>query len=168
MEENRGHIAIGEADRAHLTRAAKWAKFIAIVQFVGIGLGILGCILMLLAGIVAGASMPEIYGMSEYSEFSDVSGATAGLTAGFLIWYSIFFLVMIAVSVFLALYLYNFANKTLQAVTYGNDAMMTEAFANLGRYFRLSGIMLIITFALVILMIIGVIIAASVAALGAF
>ncbi len=39
MEGSYGHIAIGEADKAHLRRAANWAKFIAIVQFIAIGFG---------------------------------------------------------------------------------------------------------------------------------
>ncbi len=150
MEETTGRIAIGEADRTHLTTAAKWAKFIAIVQFVMMGIMLVCVFFILLGATVAGASFPEMSGMY----------GTPGLPAGFWIWYSAFLLALIAVSIFLALYLYRFAVKTLRALHEGNDSEMTEAFANLGKYFRLSGILVIISLALIPLVMIFAVIAA--------
>jgi hypothetical protein len=145
MEETKGRIVIGEDDRTHLRRAGKWAQFIAIVQFIGIGIGFIGALITLLAGGVAGASMSQIPGMP----------------AGFFIWYPIFIILMLVLQFFLALFLIRFASRTLRAIEQGNDAVMTEAFANLGKYFRLMGIILIVTIALVILLLVGIFVFAS-------
>lgn len=151
MEGTAGRIVIGEADRAHLARAAKWSKFLAIVQFIGIGLMFVFALIMLLAGGVTKASLAEVPGWSE-------------MPSGFFTWYAIFIIVMLVISFFLALYLYCFATKTLSAIREGNDATMTEAFANLGQYFRIYGILTIVMLGLCVLAIVITIIAGIVAA----
>ena len=153
MEETRGHIAIGEADKVHLRRAGKWASFIAIVQFIFIGLGLVAALFMLLGASLANASMAEMTEMRE-------------MPAGFMTWYAIFVILTMVVSFFLALYLFRFATKTLSAIDQDNAAAMTEAYANLGKYFRLSGIFMIIVFALIVLMIVFAIIFAGAVAGG--
>jgi uncharacterized membrane protein len=155
MEETRGRIVIGEADRTHLTMAAKWAKFIAIVQFVLYGIALLFMLVGLLGVVAAGAS------------FSEMGGAFNGMPTGFMIGYFVFLIAAMAVSIFLAIYLYRFATKTLRAVHEGNDAVMTEAFADLGKYFRLTGIMFIAWIAVMVLIIILMVaFAGSIAAAG--
>lgn len=146
MEETTGRITIGEADKTHLTTAAKWAKFVAIVQFVGIGLGLLSMFFMLLGTIVADAS---------FAEMTRLSGMP-GMPPAFWISYSIFMLMMMAAAIFLSLYLLYFATNTLRAVKRDDTAAMTGALANLGRYFRLTGILFILTLVLAPLMAIGI------------
>ncbi len=146
MEETKGRIAIGAADKAHLEKAAKWAKFIAIVQFIFIGLGIIIALIVLLAGGIAGASLSEMSGVP--------GGAGDILPAGFFIVYGIFLIVALAVSFFITLLLYRFAAKTLQAIAAGDDGAMTAAFENLGKYFKIQGILLIISLAIIPLLII--------------
>jgi hypothetical protein len=144
-----GRIVIGETDRRHLTRAARWARFIAIVQFVYCGVCALSFIAMLIGMTVAGASMGEMSTM-------------------FLMWpkaavvaYFVFLLALMGVMLILTIYLYRFAVKTLAAIDRGDDALMTEAFANLGRHYRLYGIMMLVCLALVVLIIVGAIIFAG-------
>ncbi len=149
MEGTMGHIAIGEADRVHLKRSAKWAMFIAIVQFIFLGFGLIILILALLGATLAGASMAEM------------SGLPYALPDGAVKVYMITLIIMLVVSFFITLYLYRFAAKTLQAIELGNDAAMTEAFNNLGKYFRLTGILLIISLALLVLVMVLVIVFAG-------
>lgn len=138
MEEAKGRIVIGENDRNHLRRAGKWAQFIAIVNFICLGLGFVGALIMLLAGGAMSAAMSEV----------------SKLPAGFMTGYSLFIILMLVLAFVLTLFLYRFASKTLSAIEQGNDAVMSEAFANLGKYFRLQGIILIVGFVLVILMLV--------------
>lgn len=147
MEETTGRIAIGETDRAHLTMAARWARFLAIVQFIALGLTIVAMIFMFLGMIVAGASFSEMAGMS----------GMPGVPAGFMIGYFAFIFLALIVSVFLTIYLYAFATKTIRAVREGNDAEMTEAFSDLGKFFRFWGIITIVSIVLVLSMVVGVI-----------
>lgn len=147
MEETIGRIAIGEADRAHLKTAAKWSKFLAIVQFICIGLMLVIALMMMLAGGVMKASMAEVPGWGD-------------MPAGFFTGYGVVLILIMVLMFFITLYLYNFAVKTLKAIAEGNDAVMTEAFANLGKYFRIQGILLIIYFAfLALAFVVGIIVA---------
>jgi hypothetical protein len=120
----------------HLKRAGVWARFIAIVQFIGIGFGLIGALIMLLAGGAMSPALSEI----------------PGLPSGFFTWYALFIIVMLVVQLFLAIFLIRFASNTLRAIEQGNDAAMTEAFANLGKYFLLTGILIIVAIAFVVLM----------------
>jgi hypothetical protein len=143
MEEPKGRIVIGETDRQHLGRAARWAQFIAIVNFIFTGLGLLGALTLLaLSGVVAAA----------LAESGELMGA--GIASGFVIGYSLFLIVILLVSLFLALYLYRFSSRSLKAIGEGNDAAMTGALENLGKYFRLEGWLLIISLGLLVLMLI--------------
>lgn len=146
------------ANATYLEKAAKWAKFIAIVNFIGIGLGLIGMLFMLLGMIIAGASFSEIsgiYGMA----------GIPGISTGIVIGYLVFLVVILAVAIFLALYLLRFATKTLAAIQEGNEVAMTEALANLARYFQLSGILIIISLAFAVMIVLfAVIFAASMAA----
>jgi hypothetical protein len=143
MEETTGRIVIGEADRQHLGRAARWARFIAIVSFIFIGIGALCAVAMLsVSGMAAGA----------LSGVGDLP--FQGMASGLIIGYSLFFIVVLVVALFLTIYLYRFATRTLRAIGQGNDAVMTEALENLGKYFRLSGWLLIIYLGLLALMLI--------------
>ncbi len=144
MEETKGRIVIGEDDRAHLKRAGKWAQFIAIVQFIFIGVGFFSALAMLATGGSMSTAM-----------------AHAGMPAGFFTWYALFLIIMLVLAFFITIYLSRFASRTIRAVEQGNDAVMTEAFYNLGKYFRLQGIVLIVCFSIFVLSLIGAIIFAG-------
>lgn len=152
MEETTDRIAIGEVGIAHLKTAAQWARFLAIFQFVLLGIGIICMIFALLAMIVAGASFSEMAGASE-------------LPSGFFVWYFAFILVMIVPYIFIAYRLLNFGTGTLQAIRARDEAVMTDAFADLGKYFRLTGIVMIATIVLSVLM--GIVLGVMAAAMQA-
>jgi hypothetical protein len=152
MEETQVQIAIGEAGKAHLAKAAKWAKFIAVIQFIYIGIVLAGLIIMMLGAAVAGASFPEMTGMSGMY-------GNPGLPRVFWIVYAVVMIPFLLLIFFFTLYLYRFATNTLQAVREGNDEVMTGAFANLGKFFCIQGIVIIVALAFVALAIVAAIVA---------
>ena len=120
---------------SYLASAAKWAKFIAIMGFIGCGL-------MAIMGMTAGLWM------SALSSASDIYGG-AGTYAGGSVVLTITYLIMAVVYFFLAWYLYRFGVKTQQALAQNGE--LTEAFANLKNLFQLYGIIIIISLAFVVL-----------------
>jgi len=130
---------VGQADRTHLARAGKWARFIAIVGFIGVGLGVTGLVAGMLIMFAAGA-MPGV--------------PLGPAMNSILVAYLVVALAVIAIYVIPLLYLYRFGSKA-QAAARGEDAeAVSEALANLGRYFRFLGIVIIVGLCLYVVMII--------------
>ncbi|MDR1671555.1 MAG: DUF5362 family protein [Alistipes sp.] len=147
METVTGRIVVGEDDRKHLTRAAKWAKFIAIVYFVYCGL-------MLVTGlsvIFAAGALREMMAMS--------NPGVALLPTAFWTTYGIIIILATVLMFFITLYLYRFAVKTLAAIHQDDDALMTGAFDYLGRFFRIIGIVLLVSLSILALFLIVLLIA---------
>lgn len=132
-------MTIGEADKQLIATSCKWAKFLAILGFVWMGLMVVAVVMMMLAVLVAG------------SFFSDAMMGPFQITM-FVVMMS--FALAVSLLYFLPLfYLYNYASKGARAVETGDTLMMTESFANLKRFFKFIGIMTIVVFAVYILMI---------------
>jgi len=149
MENTTTVTTVGEADRAHLARAGKWARFIAIVGFVGTGLGLVSFIAAMLVIFVAGAvpAMPLGAGQS-----------------GFMLAY---FVVMLAVLAFYFIplsYLYKFGGQASAAAAGENDGTFSDALANLARFFRFVGVVTLVTIALMVVLTIAAWIVVGVAA----
>lgn len=106
-----------------LLETAKWAKFLAIVGFVFIGLIVLGALI----AIVSGAS---IY------RFSGISGGPFVL--GFT------YLIMALLYYFPTRYLYNFAVKMKLAIQNSQQNNLEDGFENLKSLFKFSGIFMIV------------------------
>ncbi len=151
MENITNEMKITAADKANLTTAAKWARFIAIVNFVMIGLVVAAMLFMVLGMAIAGLALP---------------GVTAGVTS-FMIVYLIIMMAVLLVALMPALYMYRFASKALDAVESDNQEIMSESLANLRRYFKFNGVLLAIVLGLYLLMFVIAIIAAAVGAVGA-
>ncbi|MBC7947226.1 MAG: hypothetical protein H7Y42_05050 [Chitinophagaceae bacterium] len=106
MEPNQDQQLFGlniePVTKNHLSDAARWAKFLAIVGFIFCGLIVLG-------GIFAGSMFESMSSGSRYERFdnSDVEVSTKGLGAAAAVLY-----ILIALLYFFpCLFLYNFANK---------------------------------------------------------
>ena len=155
-----GTTQFSHADAEAMRGTAKWARFIAIVGFVIIGLMVLGGIFagsMIAKLASAGSGMQEaqmeqmralqemqgMEGMEESMEQMENIQSTGMAMGGAM--YTIMFLVMAALVFFPTFLLYQFGTKTLKALNGGADAnTLTAALNSHRRYYKFSGILLII------------------------
>ncbi len=127
-----------KADMQNIESAAKWGKFLAIVQFVMLALGSIFVLFALIGVGAAGMSLP---GMTE---------AAATVT----LWTLIFCLAILLVCFLPAFYLYRSSQSALAAVSGGNKGELSEAVLNLKRLAKFQGILTIVVIALYIVMLI--------------
>lgn len=121
-----------------LKETAKWAKFLAIVGFVFVGL-------MFIAGI----SM-FIFGSDLNSNFSATRGFNQPtFPATFM---AIIYLGMAALLFFPVMYLYNFARKMKNALQTNDNNVIESSFENLKRYYKFIGIFTIVMLSIYALM----------------
>jgi len=139
MEENQPStlfgLGIDPIAKAHLAETAKWARFLAILGFVLMGL-------IVLLTIFAGAFLATLSGGFRAN---DANGpAITGLAAGF----QFFFLIlMVALYFFPCLFLFHFANKMKLALAANDQETLNASFQNLKKFFRFIGIMTLIVLA---------------------
>lgn len=107
-----------------MTEAVKWAKFLAICSFVGLGI-------MVLVG--AGVILIQFQGQE--------NGFSA-LIMG------VFYILMAALYFFPTMYLYRFATASADAMEKLNDDTFEEGLENLKSLFRFTGISMIIALSL--------------------
>lgn len=105
-----------------LIEAARWAKFIAIVIFVGIGL-------VLLALVMSGPG-----GLEKAMQEAMLPYAGQGVQ----IYYGVLFIM--AFYVYVTILLFRFANLTRQGVQTHNQATFNEGLRHLKRYFLIHGV----------------------------
>lgn len=116
-----------------MAEVVKWAKFLAICSFVGLGIMIL-----------AGAAMIIL----------QLEGSANGLSAVVM---GIFYILMAALYFFPAIYLYRFATASAEAIEKLNDDILEEGLENLKSLFRFTGILMITMLSLYAVGIISVI-----------
>jgi hypothetical protein len=124
----------------YLNTAAKWAKFLAILGFIGIGF-------MVVAGLAVGL----------VSTFSSVMQSTSHFPFPMGI-FGFIYIIFAAVYVMPIIYLNNFSNNITKAVAFRETALLTEALLSLKRHLKYIGIMTIVIIATYIVGIIGVMI----------
>ncbi len=107
-----------------MTEVVKWAKFLAICSFVGLGIMVL-----------FGAGMIIL-------QFASFKSGIQVLVMG------IFYILMAALYLFPALYLYRFATACGEAIKKLNDDIFEEGIENLKSLFRFTGILTIIILSL--------------------
>lgn len=132
--ENNTGLQITEQTIRNLNITRKWAKFIAIVNFVFLGLLALVAIFLIIAGAGLGMSlnMPSF-------PFSIVG---------------IVYLVIIAIAFIPNLYLFKFATNMGRAINLREQMSSEQSFRYLMAYFRFIGILLLISVCIYVLMII--------------
>lgn len=135
-------FGIDQSSRAHLSEAAKWAKFLAIVGFVMCGL-------IVVAAIFAGS----IFAMLTNS-YNEGYGGSATLTRGMGAFVAVFY-IGIAILFFLPyLFLFRFATRMKTALNTNDQLTLNTSFQNLKIMFRYVGILTIVMlsfYALIIL-----------------
>jgi hypothetical protein len=138
MEENQNTslfgLSIDPAAKAHLSEAARWAKFLAIVGFVFIGI-------VVIAALFAGAIFSTYL-----NAFSAQGGEAVARGMGFGI--TLYMLACAAVGFFPCLFLFRFSVKAKAALASGDQEGLNTSFQNLKKYFRYIGILTIIFLAL--------------------
>lgn len=160
---------LSHADAEALRGTAKWARFLAIVGFVIIGLMVIGGIIMAMVGMAANNAvqdmggleqlqhmegMEELEGMEGMEEFQEsmrqaeeARSSGMGMFAG--VFGVLFFLVIGVLVFFPNLLLYQFATGTLKALNGPADALvLTKALNAHRRYYKFAGILTIIVLAI--------------------
>lgn len=118
-------LIITDDIKGFLMEFAKWAKFLAIVGYIGIGLMVLGALIMLLVAMTSGG-----YG----------SGQAAGI--------AFVYLVMAVVYFFPIQYLHRSATGIRDAIQTNNQYSLSTGFQYLKSHYKFVGIMLIIILSL--------------------
>lgn len=121
--------------KSHLKDAAKWAKFLAIVGFIALGLIL---IITCIVSIRTHNSMVELYGEGSAGRGEMIGSIVAAS----------FFVVIYFFPCFFSL---RFANKMQAAINADDAASLNDAFKNLKITFRYVGIITIIFLALFVI-----------------
>ena len=140
---SKGFFGISQASRDHLIEISKWAKFLAIIGFIGIGL-------IVLAGIFMGS----IGNLVESRTMMDGGSSFPGGLLTFI------YLIMAGIYFFPVYYLFRFSVKMPQALGAADNVGFDEATGYLKSHYKYMGIMMIIVLSLYALVIVGVIIMA--------
>jgi hypothetical protein len=120
-------LTISTQNKNHLQEAAKWAYFLAIVGFVGLGLMVVGGLVVMMVG-------------------TTVAGVGEMGAAG------IIYLIMAVLYFFPTYYLFIFAQKIKSACASGSQSDMDTGLENLKSLFKFLGIMTIVVISLYLLM----------------
>lgn len=141
-------LSINSHIRSYLEEIARWANFLAILGFIGLGLGFL---FALGIGTMMG-SMPEM------------GGAMLGST--FSIGYIFFMAIYLAIFIFPLLYLYRFASNTKKALRSDDQEALTLAFSNLKSHYKFIGIFTAIIMGLYLLIFVFALLGGGMAMMG--
>jgi Family of unknown function (DUF5362) len=134
-ESNLFELHVDHNVSAYLSETARWAKFMAIMGFIGCGFMLLFSLFM---GSFINAALLRMGG----------SAAGLGYMGGF---FSFIYIVIAIVYFFPCLYLYNFASKMQVAIRSNDQDQLSISFRNLKSCFRFIGIFTIIVLALWVL-----------------
>lgn len=126
-------LAFNESNKMYLKVAAKWAVFLAILAFVGIGFMFLAGMAFLTLGSV----------LSDFADFENMNLSILG----------VFYLLITVLYFFPAFYLFQFGNKIKDAVVSNNQLFLDEGLKNLKRLFKFIGILSVIALSMMMLMI---------------
>lgn len=132
-------LQIDDTGANALFQTAKWARFIAIVGFVMLGL-------LVMVGLFAG-SLLSLAG-SQIGSGSAVPAAT----------FSFLYIAMALLYFFPLLYLYRFGTKMKEALVNNNQEKLNDSLLNIKSCFKFLGIMTIVLLAVYALIFVGVII----------
>jgi hypothetical protein len=144
MEENQQSIfglSIDDSNRAHLSEAAKWGRFLAIVGFVV-------CVLIVLGGLYLAFTISSME--SRLSDFSGYRGSSLG--SGFGVGMAVVYILFAVIYFFPCLFLLRFSNAMKVALSGNDQGQLTESFKNLKVMFRYVGIITIIIICIYLLL----------------
>lgn len=146
--ESRRDLQVNDIVKDYLLETAKWAKLIAIVGFVSLGL-------MVIMGLFMGTIMGTLAAMSP--EAAEISGLGGGFLAIFYIGMALIYFVPIK-------YLYDFSSKVKKAIQITDQNLFNEAMMKLKSHYKFIGILMLIMIILYVGMFVMMLIAAIAAA----
>ena len=145
MDQNQQSIfglSIDESNRAHLSEAAKWGRFLAIVGFVVCGL-------IVLAGLIAAFNFSSV--QNQLSDLPPEYRTNRSFTSMLGMGVVIFYILIAIIYFFPCLFLFRFSNAMKTALAGNDQVQMTESFKNLKVMFRYVGIIMIIVLSIYLL-----------------
>lgn len=130
-------LSVDPVTKVHLSEAARWARFLAIMGFIFLGLMVIGGII---AGLVMATSM---------SQFDNEYGSSgAGFMMGsFGAGMAVVYIILAVLYFFPCLFLFRFATKTKRALAANDQTDLNLGLQNLKSMFRYMGILTIIILA---------------------
>ncbi|MFZ1749544.1 MAG: DUF5362 family protein [Saprospiraceae bacterium] len=131
-------LIINQKSKEFLAETAKWAKFLAIMGFISIGI-------IILIAIFLSFFMDKLIGSSP---------EMAGIGMGFSALLPLIYIVMGAVYLYPILKLYHFAVNTKRALLQNNSDTIQVAFENQKSMFKYMGILMIVILGLYMLILI--------------
>ncbi len=138
-DNNKGGVVVSDRTFAFLESAGKWARFLAILGFIGIGI----MVLFSLITIVTGSAMESSF--SRYGRFRGGGAPVWLMGFGYLIG---------AVIAFFPLkFLNTFASRAIEIGMRRDSILLEEAIENLKSFFKFYGILTIVYMGLVALMV---------------
>jgi uncharacterized membrane protein len=127
-------LQVDGASLTFLEHAAKWARFLAIMGFISVGLMVLGGIIAIISGLALQSHRSTRYGGYGYRAGAESSVWLMGFT----------YIIMAVVYFFPVKFLYDFAARALQAVQSRDSMALQSALESLKSHFKTLGIMTII------------------------
>jgi hypothetical protein len=124
-------LKVTTSSKDFLLYASKWANFLAVLSFIGIGLMVLGGLIVTVIG----------------TSFSGFQTSSAPMAL-----FGIIYLLLALLYFFPTLYLYNFSQNIQKALTNSNQQNLDLGFENLKSFFKFIGVFTIITISLYILL----------------
>jgi hypothetical protein len=124
-------LTIDPVTKANLTETAKWARFLAIVGFVFLGI-------MVLSGLLISLTLSRFETIDGGSGMMNVAGGSVAML----------YIIMAAIAFFPLLYTLRFANQMRGALNSNDQALLNASFQNLKVCYRYLGIVTIISLAL--------------------
>lgn len=135
-------LGIDPSTKGHLSEAARWAKFLAIVGFICCGLTVL-------FGLFFGTIFSRLGNSNPYSTYDDNNAAITGAMGAAM---AVVYIVIALIWFFSFLFLYKFATKMRVALATNDQEVLNASFQNLKIMFRYVGIITIIVLAIYVLM----------------
>lgn len=142
-------LAVNSISRGFLTETAKWAKFLAILGFIGCGFM-----------AIAAFFLPVLMSLMPGNEMMPMGGAlmARGMSAMLTVIYLCFAILLLMP----CLYLYRFSTKMKSALIQSDTEVLDSSFSNLKSFFKFYGIMMIIVLSFYVLIFILAIVGATI------
>ncbi|HEX2900751.1 MAG TPA: hypothetical protein VHS96_13600 [Bacteroidia bacterium] len=139
QESKDGGLQLSPNSTSFLESTAKWARFLSILGFIGIGFMVLAALMMFAGGAMFSERASSVYGSRGV-----LGGAPLGLIG-------VVYLFMAALYFFPVLYLNKFASKMLNAITMRDSMTLESSFEQLRNHYRFVGIITIVMIGLYVL-----------------
>lgn len=137
MEQNQDSglfgMSVDQISRTHLSEAAKWAKFLSIMGFIGCGL-------IVLVGVFFGSFFSTFSSdLNRNSPYGDMpaSGGFGAIAA-------VMYIIIALIYFFPCLFLFRFATRMKTALASNDQETLNTSFQNLKATFRFIGILTLI------------------------